>query len=226
MASDSSTRWVSTKKNSQGGLGECLLDADALEGLRGRRAIGVRDGIAPGAGGAVAALGRPDAAGMLANVAQMSDDRGSDLGANTLIGAEQGEVAVRGGAGDDFNETGFVEVAEAGDDVALKRVKVFEGLSEETLPEAGGFGVLNLTGLSEEGFVFAGGDNFSVEVVGELRGEGWMGKLLHQHGGEVEIAMEADAFSLEDGGGRAGGGGRFRRRLHAATPYRAARCHG
>ena len=80
----------------------------------------IGDGVVPEAGGAVAALGRPDAPGVLADVADVGVDGGADLGADALVGAEQGHVAVGGAAGDDLDEADLVEVAEAADDVAVE----------------------------------------------------------------------------------------------------------
>ena len=85
----------------EAGLGEGLLDADAVEAGAGLFGAGVGDGVVPEAGGTVAALGDPDAARVLADVADVGVDGGADLGADGLVGAEQGQVAVGGGAGDE-----------------------------------------------------------------------------------------------------------------------------
>ena len=90
-------------------------------------------------------------------MADVGVDGGADLGADALVGAEEGHVAVGGAAGDDVDEAGVVEVAEGGDDVAIEVIEVVERLREETLPEAGGLGEMVVAGLEEEGFVFAGG---------------------------------------------------------------------
>ena len=102
------------------GLGEGLFDADAVEAGGRGGAVGEGDGVVPEAGGAVAALGRPDAAGVLADVADVGVDGGADLGADALVGAEERHVAVGGSAGDDVDEADVVEVAEAADDVAVE----------------------------------------------------------------------------------------------------------
>src|SRR5271170_4073630 len=93
------------------GLGERLLDANAIEAGRRGGAICVGDGVVPEAGGTVAALRRPDAFGVLADVADVSVDGGADLGADAFVGAEERHVAVSGAAGDDLDEAGLVEVA-------------------------------------------------------------------------------------------------------------------
>ena len=123
------------------GFGERLLDADAVEAGRRGRAVGVGDGVVPEAGGTVAALGRPDAAWVLADVADVGGDGGADLRADALVGAEQRHVAVGGAAGDDVDQADVVEVAEAVDDVPVEVVEVFERLREEAVPEARGLGV-------------------------------------------------------------------------------------
>ena len=58
--------------------------------------------------------------GVLADVADVGVDGGANLGADALVGAEQRHVAVGGAAGDDVDEAGVVEVAEAGNDVAVE----------------------------------------------------------------------------------------------------------
>jgi hypothetical protein len=204
------------------GLGERLLDADAVEAGSGGGAVGGRGRVVPEAGGAVAALGRPDAAGMLADVADVGGDGGADLGADALVGAEQRHVAVGGAAGDDLDQADVVEVAEALDDVAAEGVEVVERLGEEAVPEAGGLGEVGVAGLDEVGLVFAGGDDLAGEVVGELGDEDGVGELLEQDGREIEVAVEGDAVALEvaeDAQEReVGFGGGFVQPLHAVRP--------
>jgi hypothetical protein len=178
---------------------EGLLDADAVEGGGDGGAVGVGDGIVPEAGGAVAALGHPDAAGGLADVTLVGIDGGADLGAEAFIGAEQGHVAVGGAAGDDLDETFVVEGAEALGDVAAEVVEVVEGLGEEAVPEAGGLGVVGLAGGGEDGLVFAGGEDLALEITGELSDEDGVGELLEEDGREVEIAVQGNAIALEAG---------------------------
>ena len=136
---------------------------------------------------------------MLADVADVGFDGGADLGADGFVGAEEGHVAVGGSAGDDVDEADLVEVAEAADDVAVEGVEVVEGLGEEAVPEAGGLGEVMVAGLGEEGLVFAGGGDLAGEVAGELGDEDGVGELLEQDGGEIEVAVEADAVALEVG---------------------------
>jgi len=88
-------------------------------------------------------------------------------------------------------------VAEAGDDVSVEMVEVFEGVREETLPEAGGFGEVDVTGLEEEGFVFACGNDFTCEVVGELCNEDRVRELLEKDRREIEVAVETNVVALE-----------------------------
>ncbi|MGH9596050.1 MAG: hypothetical protein ACRD3K_04540 [Edaphobacter sp.] len=127
-----------------------------------------------------------------------------------------------GSAGDDFDETDVVEVTEAGDDVAIEAMEVFECLGEEALPEACGLGEMGFAGLYEVGFVFAGGDDLAVQVVGELGDEDRVSELLEEDGGEIEVAVETDAVALEifeDAEKREiGFGGGFVEPLHSMRP--------
>jgi hypothetical protein len=75
---------------------------------------------------------------------------------------------VSSSAGDDLDEALVVEVAEAFDDVAVEGFEVAEGFGEVVLPEAREFGVVGLVDGDEVGFVFAGGDDFALDVFGEL----------------------------------------------------------
>ena len=127
----------------------------------------------------------------------MRGDGDANLCAEAFVGAEQRHVAVGGSAGDDVDEAGVVEVAEAADEIAVVVIEVFEGLREEAMPEARSFGEMCLAGLDEEGFVFAGGDDFAIEVVREFGDEDGVSELLEQDGGEVEIAVETDVVALE-----------------------------
>ena len=127
----------------------------------------------------------------------MGFDADANLGADAFVSAEEGEIAVGGGAGDEADEADFVEVAETGDDAAAEGVPVSEGFGEEAVPEAGDLGVVGFAGLDEEGLVFSGGGDLAVEVVGELGEEDGVGELLEEDGGEVEVAVEADAVALE-----------------------------
>ena len=181
------------------GFAEGLLDAYAVEGGSDGGAVGVGDGVVPEAGGTVTALGRPDAAGMLAEMALVGGDGGADLGADALVGAEQGQVAVGGAAGDDVDEAKVVEVAEAFDDVAVEGFEVVEGVGEVLVPETGELGVVELADGEEVGFVFAGGDDLALDVVGEVSLEDGVGELLEKDGGEVQIAMQSDSVALEIG---------------------------
>ncbi len=112
---------------------------------------------------------------MLADVADVGFDGGADLGADGLVGAEEGHVAVGGSAGDDVDEADLVEVAEGADDVVAEAVVVFEGLGEEAVPEAGGLGEVVVAGLGEEGLVLASGGDLAGEVVRELGDEDGVG---------------------------------------------------
>ena len=66
------------------GLGEGLLDADAVEAGGGGAAVGEGYRVVPEAGGAVAAFRDPDAAGMAADVADVGVDGSADLSADGL----------------------------------------------------------------------------------------------------------------------------------------------
>ena len=65
-------------------------------------------------------------------------DGDSDLCAQAFVGAEQGHVAVCGGAGDDLDHAAVGERAEADDDVAVEGFELLERVGEEALPEASG----------------------------------------------------------------------------------------
>ena len=179
------------------GLGEYLLDTDAIEAGHGGGAIGIADRVVPEASGAIAALRHPDALGALAHVANVSRDGCADLGTDALIGAKERHVAVGGSTGDDVDEAGVVEVTEGLNNILIEGVEVFEGLREKMLPETGGFSEMVFSCLTEERLVFASGDNFAVEVVGKLGEEDGVGELFEQDGREIEIAVEADVVALK-----------------------------
>ena len=116
---------------------ESLFNADALEWLPGLVGSCGNDRGLPETRGAIAALGGPDAAWMLAKMLFVSSRAGLYLRNDTFIGAEQGEIAMRGGAGNDFNDAGIVVMTKAFDDVAIERGKVVERLGEIAGPMAG-----------------------------------------------------------------------------------------
>jgi len=130
-------------------------------------------------------------------VANVSVNRGPDLGTNALIGTEKRHISVSRSAGDDVDQANVIEVAEAGDDVSVEMIEVFESLGEETLPEAGSFGEVDISRLEEEGFVFARGDDLAREVIGELCNEDGVRELLEKDRREIKVAVEADAVALE-----------------------------
>ncbi len=130
-------------------------------------------------------------------MALVGGDGGADLCANALVGAEQGEVAVGGAAGDDADEAGVVEVPEAADDASVEGLEIGEGCGKEGVPEAGEVGVVLFAGLGEEGLIFLGGDDLAVEIAGELGEKDGVGELLEENRGQVEVAMEANAVALE-----------------------------
>ena len=179
------------------GFAERLLDADAVKAGGGGGAVRVANGIVPEAGGAVAALRRPDAFGVLADVAYVGGDGGANLGADALVCAQQRHVAVRGAAGDDLNQTLVVEVAESLNNIAAERVEVAQGVREELVPEAGGLGEVGLARGGEVGIVLAGGDDLALHVAWELSLEDRMGKLLQQDGRDVQVAVQANAVGFQ-----------------------------
>ena len=183
----------------EAGFGDGLLDADAVGDGWNACGVGGGDGLGPEAGGAIAALGNPDATGMRAEMADMGRDGGANLGADALVGAEQRQVAVGGGAGDDLDQSGVVEAAEAADDVAVEGVEVIERGGEEAAPEAGSFGEVSVAGLDEEGLVLARGDDFAGKVFGEFGEEVGVGELFEQDGREVDVEVCGDAVALEVG---------------------------
>ena len=204
------------------GFGERLLDADAIEAGMGFGGAGGEDGILPVAGGAVAALRRPDAAGALAEVADVGGNGGANLGADTLVGAEQRHVAVGRAAGEDFDHAVVVEVAESLDDVAAEGVEIVQRGGEEAPPEARGLGEVEIAGLDEIGLVFAGGDDFASEVPGELGDEDWMGELFQQDGRQIEVEVGGDTVAFEVAEhaqqGKVGFGSCFEQPLDAMRP--------
>jgi hypothetical protein len=90
-----------------------------------------------------------------------------------------------GAARDDFDEALVVEVAKAADDVTVERLEVGEGLREVGMPVAGELGVLHFAHGAEVRFVFAGCNNFALNVFGELGFEDRVSELLEEDGGEV-----------------------------------------
>jgi len=104
---------------------------------------------------------------------------------------------VGGTAGDDLDQAGVVEVAEALDDVAVKVLEVSEGVAKILLPEAGELSVVELADGEEVGFIFAGGEDLAIEVAGEVSFEDGVGELLEEDGGKIEAAVEGDAVALE-----------------------------
>ncbi len=124
---------------------------------------------------------------------------GANLCANALVGAQQRHVAVGGGAGDDLDQAGVVEVAKAFDDVAAEGSEIVEGGGEEAAPEAGGLGEVEVAGLDEVGLVFPRGDDLASEIFGELGDEVGMAELLEQNRREVDDEVGGDSVSLEVG---------------------------
>jgi hypothetical protein len=130
----------------------------------------------------------------------MSDvrlDGGAHLRSDGLVGAQKWHVTVCGATGDDLDEAGVVEVAEASDDVSVKGAEVFECLREETMPEPRSLRQVSLAGLDEVGFVFAGGDDLAIEIVGKFRDEDRMRELFEKDWREIEIAVEADLVPFQ-----------------------------
>src|SRR6201996_9454263 len=152
-------------------------------------------GMPSGATGA--ALGRPDAAGTLAEVLLMRGDGDTNLCAEAFVGAEQRHVAVGGGAGDDLEDATVSEGAEAGDNIAVEGFELLECVAEEALPEARGLGIGVLAHREEEGLVLAGGGDFALEVAGELGPEDRMRELLEEDGREGEVELECYVVALE-----------------------------
>jgi hypothetical protein len=56
---------------------------------------------------------------------------------------------------------------------------------------------MGFAGLDEEGFVFAGGDDLAVEIVGELGDEDGVRELLEEDWREIEVAVKTDAVALQ-----------------------------
>jgi len=179
------------------GFAEGLLDSDAMEGGSEGGPVSVNDRIVPHACGAVAALWSPDAAWMLADVADVSGDSGAYLGPDALIGAEQWHVAMSGAAGDDINQSDIVEMAKARDDVLVEDVEILQSLGEEALPEAGGLGKMVIACLKKIGLVFSGCNNLAIEILGKLRDEDGMAKLLEQDRRKAKVTVEADIVALQ-----------------------------
>jgi hypothetical protein len=81
-------------------------------------------------------------------------------------------------AGDDLDQPGIVEVAEALDDVSSQSVEIVERGGKEPVPEARGFGQVSIAGLDEEGLILARRDDLPRQVLGKLRDEERMRELL------------------------------------------------
>src|ERR1700737_857356 len=124
---------------------------------------------------------------------------GADLGADRLVGAEQGHVAVGRSAGNDVDKADVVEVAKGLDDVAVEALEVVERCREEALPEASCLGEMSVAGLEEVGLVFAGGHDLARDVFWKLGLEGGMGELFEENRREIQVAVEADVVPLEFG---------------------------
>lgn len=210
------------KEEVEVGLRECLLDADAVEGGREPGVVGVAYRVAPKACGTVAALGNPDAARAPADMADVGGNCDPDLGAYALIGAQQGQVAVGGGAGDEMDEAGLVEVPERGDDVPVERLEVTEGFGEEAIPKASELCVVQFARLREEGLVFLRSDDLALQVAGKFREEDRVRELFEENRGEIEIAVETDPVALQIAQDaeewEVGLGGRFVKPFHAMWP--------
>ena len=56
---------------------------------------------------------------------------------------------------------------------------------------------MDVAGLEEKGFVFAGGYDLAGQVVRELGEEDRVRELLEQDGREIEIAVETDVVAFE-----------------------------
>ena len=155
-------------------------------------------------------------------MALVGGDGGADLGANALVGTEEWHVAVGSTACDDLDQTGIIEVAKALDDVAVEGLEVGEGVAEVLLPEAGQLGVVKFAHGGKVGFVFAGRQNFAIEVAGEVGFKDGVGELLEEDRGEVEAAVEGNAISLEIAENaeqrKVGFGGGFVKPLDAVGP--------
>ena len=74
-------------------------------------------------------------------------------------------------AGDDLDQAGVVEVAEAVDDVAVEGVEVVERGGKETAPEARGLREMGVARLDEVGLILSCGHDLARKVLGELSNE-------------------------------------------------------
>jgi len=148
---------------------------------------------------AVSAFGRPDALWRAAEVTDVGRDRGTDLSADALVGAQQRHVAVGRAGGKDLDHARFLKAAEAGDDLAIEGAEVVQGRGKKAMPEARGLCEVGFPCLDEEGFVFARGDDLAREVLGEFGDEGGVGELLQQDGRKVDVEVRGDAVALQVG---------------------------
>ncbi len=130
-------------------------------------------------------------------MARVGGNRGAHLRANALVGAQQRQVPVGRAAGDDLDQAGVVEVAEALNDVSVQRVEVLQRGLKEAPPEARGLGQVVVAGLDEVGLVLARGDDLARDVLGKLGDEERMGELLQQDRREIEVEVGRDPIPFQ-----------------------------
>ena len=192
-------------------LGKRLFDAHPREGRPGVLFAVGGDGGLPKAGRPVAALGNPHAAGLGAKVALMDGDRRADLRGDTLIGAEQRQVAVGGRAGEDLDGPGFAKVPEGLHNVAVEFVEIRQRLFEKLQPEDSSLGETVLAILAEIVLVLAGRDDLALDVFGKLIFERGVRKLLEQNRGEAQVGLEPKTVPSPAAASLAAAGDRSRR---------------
>jgi hypothetical protein len=68
---------------------------------------------------------------------------------------------------------------------------------KEAMPESRGLGEMAFTGLDKEGLVFSCGDDLTSQIFGEFGDKDRMRELFEKNGGQVQIALEANAVAFQ-----------------------------
>ncbi len=176
-------------------LEEVAVDEEVAQALLGQdlvdpgpgRGLFSREGIAPGVSGAVSALRDPESPGFPAEVLTVRVPALPDLLADALVPGEEGQIAVRGGRGQDLDLAAVLERAEGLDDVlAAAAVEILDELPVAIFPEGGHGAERPIAGPLEK-FPVADGDiPLHPQVFVESPDEAGVLELVHQDGREAD----------------------------------------
>src|SRR5690606_2147149 len=192
-------------------FGEELLDAPSATRFRDAWSP---YGRCPVVGGSIRGLRQPDPARLTAEEAPGALDTESDLGTDHLVGAEEREVAVRRGAGDDLDRALVLESAECTDDVPVVAfAEVMEPLREDDRPVAGDVAAVGAPFPSEDLRVVASGLDPLLEPAFEFVLERFTRELLAEDRGDAERDPGPEPFLEEPLDPADQGEVAFRRRL-------------